>query len=37
FYGEVNPVWLAGRKQLNELIVANKQLADQASFDKAST
>ncbi|PBQ15212.1 methyl-accepting chemotaxis protein [Pseudomonas congelans] len=31
FYGEVNPVWLAGRKQLNELIVANKQLADQAT------
>ncbi|KPX34513.1 Methyl-accepting chemotaxis protein [Pseudomonas amygdali pv. eriobotryae] len=31
FYGEVNPVWLTGRKQLNDLIVANKQLADQAT------
>ncbi|POD80026.1 methyl-accepting chemotaxis protein [Pseudomonas syringae group genomosp. 3] len=31
FYSDVNPVWLAGRKQLNELIVANKQLADQAT------
>ncbi len=31
FYGEVNPVWSEGRKQLNELIVANKQLADRAT------
>ncbi|KWT09201.1 MULTISPECIES: methyl-accepting chemotaxis protein [Pseudomonas syringae group] len=31
FYSDVSPVWLAGRKQLNELIVANKQLADQAT------
>ncbi|WP_147458969.1 methyl-accepting chemotaxis protein, partial [Pseudomonas coronafaciens] len=30
-FGDVNPVWLAGRKQLNELIVANKQLADEAT------
>jgi methyl-accepting chemotaxis protein WspA len=31
FYGQVNPVWLQGRKQLNDLIVANKAVADQAT------
>lgn len=31
FYAQVNPVWTQGRKQLNELILANKQLADQAT------
>ncbi|MCF5733440.1 methyl-accepting chemotaxis protein WspA [Pseudomonas syringae] len=31
FYGELNPIWTEGRKQLNELIVANKQLADQST------
>ncbi|MFH7346800.1 methyl-accepting chemotaxis protein, partial [Pseudomonas syringae pv. tagetis] len=31
FYGEVNQVWLTGRKQLNDLIVANKQMADQST------
>ncbi|WP_439850749.1 methyl-accepting chemotaxis protein [Pseudomonas syringae] len=30
-FGDVNPVWLAGRKQLNDLIVANKKLADEAT------
>ncbi|WP_163029855.1 HAMP domain-containing protein, partial [Pseudomonas viridiflava] len=30
-YGEANPVWTDGRKQLNDLIVANKQLADRAT------
>jgi methyl-accepting chemotaxis protein WspA len=31
FYGQVNPVWLQGRRQLNDLIVANKAVADQAT------
>ncbi|MBD8492669.1 methyl-accepting chemotaxis protein [Pseudomonas syringae] len=31
FYEQVNPVWTQGRKQLNEIIVANKQLADLAT------
>ncbi|WP_109511222.1 methyl-accepting chemotaxis protein [Pseudomonas ovata] len=31
FYEQVNPVWTQGRKQLNEIIVANKQLADDAT------
>ena len=36
FYGQVNPVWLQGRKQLNDLIVANKAVADQATSNIAS-
>lgn len=36
FYGQVNPVWLQGRKQLNDLIVANKAVADQAASNIAS-
>ncbi|SEJ34799.1 methyl-accepting chemotaxis protein [Pseudomonas sp. NFR16] len=36
FYGQVNPIWLQGRKQLNELIVANKVVADQATANIAS-
>lgn len=31
FYEQVNPVWSEGRRQLNDIIVANKQLADSAS------
>ncbi len=31
FFGDVNPVWLAGRKQLNDVIVMNKKLADEAT------
>lgn len=31
FYDQVNPVWTLGRKQLNDLIVTNKQLADKAT------
>ncbi|KQQ67993.1 chemotaxis protein [Pseudomonas sp. Leaf127] len=31
FYEQVNPVWTQGRKQLNEIILANKQLADDAT------
>lgn len=36
FYGQVNPVWLQGRKQLNDVIVANKAVADQAAGNIAS-
>jgi len=36
FYSQVNPVWLQGRKQLNELIVANKAVADQAAANISS-
>ncbi|MFJ5295124.1 methyl-accepting chemotaxis protein [Pseudomonas sp. NPDC088368] len=36
FYGQVNPVWLQGRKQLNDLIVANKAVADQATANISS-
>ncbi|MCS3470547.1 methyl-accepting chemotaxis protein WspA [Pseudomonas sp. JUb42] len=31
FYDQVGPVWQAGRKQLNELITANKLVADTAA------
>jgi methyl-accepting chemotaxis protein WspA len=31
FYEQVNPVWTEGRRQLNDIIVANKQLADHAA------
>ncbi|MCV4282682.1 methyl-accepting chemotaxis protein [Pseudomonas capsici] len=31
FYEQVNPVWSDGRKQLNDIIVANKLLADKAT------
>jgi methyl-accepting chemotaxis protein WspA len=31
FYDQVNPVWTEGRRQLNDIIVANKQLADRAT------
>ncbi|MDF2643841.1 MAG: methyl-accepting chemotaxis protein, partial [Pseudomonas sp.] len=31
FYDQVNPVWTEGRRQLNEIIVANKRLADDAT------
>ncbi|WP_342653465.1 methyl-accepting chemotaxis protein [Pseudomonas sp. F3-2] len=36
FYGQVNPIWLQGRKQLNDLIVANKAVADQATANISS-
>jgi methyl-accepting chemotaxis protein WspA len=36
FYGQVNPIWMQGRKQLNDLIVANKAVADQATANIAS-
>lgn len=36
FYGQVNPIWLQGRKQLNDLIVANKAVADQATANITS-
>ena len=36
FYGQVNPIWLQGRRQLNDLIVFNKAVADQATGDIAS-
>lgn len=31
FYEQVRPVWSEGRQQLNDIIVANKQLADRAT------
>ncbi|WP_459748417.1 methyl-accepting chemotaxis protein [Pseudomonas sp. 3A(2025)] len=31
FYEQANPVWSLGRKQLNDIILSNKQLADQAT------
>lgn len=31
FYDQVNPIWSDGRRQLNDIIVANKQLADRAT------
>ena len=31
FYDQVNPIWTEGRRQLNDIIVANKQLADRAA------
>jgi methyl-accepting chemotaxis protein WspA len=31
FFGQVNPVWLQGRKQLNDIITTNKAVADQAT------
>ena len=36
FYGQVNPIWLQGRRQLNDLIVFNKAVADQATGNIAS-
>lgn len=36
FYSQVNPVWLQGRKQLNDLIVANKVMADHATMNITS-
>ena len=37
FYDQLNPIWTEGRRQLNDIIVANKQLADRAaeSIDNA--
>jgi methyl-accepting chemotaxis protein WspA len=35
-YGQVSPVWVQGRKQLTDLIVANKAVADQATNNIAS-
>lgn len=31
YYDQANPAWVAGRKQLNDLIIANKQVADSAT------
>ncbi|WP_434677753.1 methyl-accepting chemotaxis protein [Pseudomonas sp. R1-18] len=31
FYDQLNPIWTEGRRQLNDIIVANKQLADRAT------
>ncbi len=31
FYDQLNPIWTEGRRQLNDIIVANKQLADRAA------
>jgi methyl-accepting chemotaxis protein WspA len=31
FYEQLNPIWTEGRRQLNDIIVANKQLADRAT------
>ncbi|WNW14255.1 methyl-accepting chemotaxis protein [Pseudomonas sp. DTU_2021_1001937_2_SI_NGA_ILE_001] len=31
FYEQVNPVWTIGRKQLNDIILTNKKLADRAT------
>ncbi len=36
FYEQVNPIWLQGRKQLNDLIVTNKAVADRATDTIAS-
>lgn len=37
FYDQANPAWVAGRKQLNELITANKQVADTATAHIAAS
>jgi methyl-accepting chemotaxis protein WspA len=36
FYEQANPVWSEGRRQLNDIIVANKQLADSATQNIAN-